>query len=1626
MSLLSRLATAAARSLGVLSAKSNKVSADFLVIAGGGAGGYAGNAYYKAAGGGAGGFRTSVGTSGGNSAAESKLSLSLLNTYTIVVGGGGTTGAATTITQASNSWISGTGMTTIISYGGGAGGSAYAGSNGQSGGSGGGGHSSSYITNTTNAGGSGIAGQGYAGGTGYYTANTTMSYNSGSGGGGAGGVGGDGVNNTTGAGGNGGAGLASTISGTSVTYAGGGGGGGYSTGGTATGGGGNGGNGGVGSPGTANTGGGGGGSAGTTTAVGNNGGSGIVIISYTSTVPLFTGGTVTTSGGKQIHTFTASGTLTPLTKVSATYLVIAGGASGGAVGGGGAGGYQTAAIDLYTPNSYIVTIGAGGAGLTGTQKGTNGSDSSISSTGYITTITSVGGGAGSGFDSPQQNGSSGGSGGGGGYAASGPQGTGGAATSGQGYAGGNPYPSSSGTSGNGAGGGGAGGAGSAGASSTAGGNGGAGATSSISGTSVTYAGGGGGGSYLYGSSGTGGTGGSGGGGNGGFGSTSGVAGKVNSGSGGGSSGVNSAGSMNTVGNGGSGIVIISYAGSQKFSGGTVTTSGGNTIHTFTSSGLLASLPIKLTNSLRFSKARNTYTQVTCPKTSTSYQKGTFSFWFKRGEFDNNNRMFIYQSSQGTIPYRDNSIAFLNEKLSISCSTYSGGTWTTQFEMTSLQQFRDPSAWYHFVINFDTTQAVAANRLKMFVNGKQITSFTSVTYPTQNNTITMDTAGFQNFLGYSNGIGVFTSGVNLDGYLADFYRIDGQQLDPYYFAANDSNGVWSPIAYNGSYGNNGFHYAFNSMPGWTGYATNLNGNNSYLRINDSPVFNAGTSDFCWEFFFYNSANAGQLIGKGGSVIFESILLSTDGSNGITCYISDPSNSYMVSGATTWTNMIVNQWHHLAVYRIGTNFFMALDGTVKLLATSPNSVIDNSAPFIIGGYSNATSPVGTPINGKISNLRYVVGSSVYGPNNFTPPTSALTAITGTQLLTCQSATFVDNSPNALTITDVNSNCTSTSGTVAAVGLTFQDSQGGDSLNHTYPYNFDYYSTTSQNYDISYDVPTLGTAGTQPVGNYNTPNRLDISTRASLTEGNLKVTVNGGGALGGGTARVNTINFTSISGKWYWEAFVDNAGSGTTTLRTAFGMYAEPIALSTEPTGTWAWSWRSDGVTSLTSPGSFANNDVLMFAYDSDTGKLWVGKNGTWTNSGVPASGTNQNATLTALKDYALLLNYNTNGSGTGVASFNFGQRPFTYTPPSGFKSICTTNLPDSTIIQGNKYMDATLYSANGTGQTIYNDGQFKPDLVWIKDRSQVAHHVLTDSVRGTNYQQFSSAAVPDINNSTYVTSFNSNGFTIGVGTSGTGVVNNTTLSDNFVGWQWQAGQGSTSSNTAGSISSTTSVSTTAGFSIVTYTGTNTANQTVGHGLGVTPSMVIIKGRGNAFGWATWHKSLGTAAGTYLALNTTAASATDTTMWQPANNSSTVISVSGSASASSWTNTTTTYVAYCFAQIAGFSAFGSYTGNGSADGPFVYLGFRPKYVLIKCSSAATYNWNIYDSSRDLYNTTDDILQANTSATEFTNDTSNPLDFLANGFKIRGSNAANNGSGATFIYAAFAENPFKYALAR
>lgn len=544
--------------------------------------------------------------------------------------------------------------------------------------------------------------------------------------------------------------------------------------------------------------------------------------------------------------------------------------------------------------------------------------------------------------------------------------------------------------------------------------------------------------------------------------------------------------------------------------------------------------------------------------------------------------------------------------------------------------------------------------------------------------------------------------------------------------------------------------------------------------------------------------------------------------------------------------------------------------------------------------------------------------------------------------------------------------------------------------------------------YDVPSGNgsqAGGTQPNSNYAVMNPLHkyVSGNLTVSNANLRVTKT--------TQSTQEWILSSIavtSGSFYWEQITTSV-AGQLYLGVANAVVS---SYDQYPVKGYVYWNPSGGIynyagTQLNSTG-YTTNDVLGFALDATNDTLALYKNGTLIYT-VTSLRSNMGGTTSTDTPLAAMF-WNGGANNAAVTNWNFGNRSFAYTPPSGFKALCTANLPASTIVKGNQYMDATLYTGNATARSITNAAGFAPSLVWGKCRSALDSNRLVDIVRGATKSLFSNLSNAEATESG-VTAFNSNGFSLG-----TGAINDNGQS--FVAWQWYAGL-STVSNTNGSITSQVRASSTSGVSVVIWTGTAT-NSTVGHGLGVAPKMMIVKSYGVSDTWRVYHESIGNTR--FINLNDTSGFGTASTVWNNTSPTSTVFTV---GTESSVNGSGRAQVAYCFAEIAGFSRFGSYTGNGSADGTFVYTGFTPKFIMTKRSDS-TSAWVIVDTERSGYvgNVAKNRLYANTTEVEDSADT--PFDILSNGFKNRTTNTTSNASGGTYIFMAFASNPFANSNAR
>lgn len=567
-----------------------------------------------------------------------------------------------------------------------------------------------------------------------------------------------------------------------------------------------------------------------------------------------------------------------------------------------------------------------------------------------------------------------------------------------------------------------------------------------------------------------------------------------------------------------------------------------------------------------------------------------------------------------------------------------------------------------------------------------------------------------------------------------------------------------------------------------------------------------------------------------------------------------------------------------------------------------------------------------------------------------------------------------------------------------------------------NNDWTNNNMQESDISLDSPTNNFATLNPLDRYP-------STYLTLSEGNLLVN---GGPTTGYTNIGST--FYQSTGKWYVE-FIQKSRAASTW--TACGLLEADVnhnGYLGQYTGTYAYLDNGGfyyGGSSVSTGTSYAVGDVIAYAVDFDAGEIKMYKNNTLVYTF---------SSLTTGVEYAFggfgysssdssVINFGQDSSfaGNKVAQGNTDENgfgDFYYEPPAGYLALCTQNLPDPAILDGSDHFNTVLYTGNGSTQSITGVG-FQPDWTWIKERPTSSAYGIYDVVRGNSKALSSNqtSAEWDQSSDLGLESFDTDGFTVDYPNAGNYYINRS--SQPYVAWNWKAG-GTGVANTDGSISSTVSANPTAGFSIVGYTGNGTAGATIGHGLSSEPEMIITKNRDALTNWFTFVSELG--AGNSLILNTTNASYAASILW---NNTAPTASVFSVGTATETNGSGNDIIAYCFHSVEGYSKIGSFTGNGSTDGTFVYTGFKPAFILWKRSSS-TSNWLIWDNTRSPYNVVDDVVFPDLSNAESSSAASYGIDMLSNGFKLRNSNATVNGSGSTYIYMAFAEIPFKYSNAR
>ena len=997
---------------------------------------------------------------------------------------------------------------------------------------------------------------------------------------------------------------------------------------------------------------------------------------------------------------------------------------------------------------------------------------------------------------------------------------------------------------------------------------------------------------------------------------------------------------------------------------------------------------EIDQSLMFEVADSSYLSKT-PSSASNQRTWTLSTWIKNTS-ENYAGGSIWTSWDSSTQ-SDASYGWLGlyqDKLHI-------GGWSTSWRITN-RLFRDVGAWMHLVVAVDTTIAdgSADNRIKIYINGIEETSFATKNNPSQNYDLPWNSTQ-QHRLGAINGSTAYYFG----GYFAETQVIDGSQLTPSSFGETDSEtNAWIPKKYTGSHGTNGFYMPFAKNDRYSVY---FDGSTSTgIQTADSSDFTLGTNNFTIEAWVRRNDDYQET----GYIAAQSDSSGADANSAFTFFIDanqKPRMYIFYSGGNldliSSTAIAENTWNHVAFVRNGTGFVLYLNGTSVATATSSASVTDSGYKLgvgVLGEYVSAGQ-----FKGWISNFRFVNGSAVY-TSNFTPSTSPLTAVTNTKLLCCQDSTITtDNSGTSKTITVINT-ANTYSQQIAPFDFDWWQDQSGQS-NDYQPYNVNLN-------DVMLDSPT---------NNFCTYNSLDNGSTV-LSQGNLKFVNSSGNSDTGCTMQI------PFTGKWYWEiraTAVDAMYYGIT--RTSYtgtdGSYGSD-GRTILYNGTF---WNGSSAASYGS--SYSDGDIVNVAFDCDNSKLYFGKNGTWFNSGNPATGSNPAGSVTASEAWVPNMygnsgtqndiNFGQNGTFNGLVKAQGnadggGIGNFYYSVPSGYKALCSKNLPSATIKKPTEHFNTILYTGDDTDDRTLTGVGFQPDWVWIKTRDTTNYHQVFDSVRGisrdlhTNNNDAETVA-SDPNNS--LVAFTSDGFTVD---DSAGYSDLNSSSHNYVAWNWKAG-GSGSSNTDGAQTTIVSANTTAGFSIVTFTGTGSAT-TFGHGLGAVPKAYIMKRRDSANYW--WIGTTTIDGSHDFGELDTAKAFGASSLTAP---TSSVFYSDGSQNTSS-----ATYVAYVFAEVSGFSKFGRYEGNGSSDGPFINTGFKPAWVMIHTTAGGT-SWIMLDNKRDPHNAAGHYVLPDLANAEADFDR---IDFLSNGFKLRQSYTGDNSNGVVYFYMAFAESPFKYANAR
>jgi hypothetical protein len=548
----------------------------------------------------------------------------------------------------------------------------------------------------------------------------------------------------------------------------------------------------------------------------------------------------------------------------------------------------------------------------------------------------------------------------------------------------------------------------------------------------------------------------------------------------------------------------------------------------------------------------------------------------------------------------------------------------------------------------------------------------------------------------------------------------------------------------------------------------------------------------------------------------------------------------------------------------------------------------------------------------------------------------------------------------------------------------------------------------------------------GNFGTWNTLNVGSggSTSLTVGNTNAVMTGADPRTTGTVG----GVISDTDGYYFETVATSTGSGALTLGIVNEARHNQCMAGQIHSRSGSFMWRGyDGgaffveTSSNTSYGTFADGDVIGWFVKNS--KLYVKKN----NSDVVGDVVNTSAGIDISGGFFFPAVSRTVGGGDQTSSIlRTDSDDWSYSPPTGFKSLTSKDmLVDSNIDPAGddgaddnptKQFNTVIWDGNQTDDRAITGVGFKPDLVWIKQRIGSSNpNIVTDSSRGATKRLEPNVAIVEHTDTDGLKSFTSDGFTLG-----TNDKYNWTSGWTYVGWCWKANGGTTSSNSSGDITSTVQANTKGGFSIATYTGNGGVAQSIGHGLSAAPEFILVKNRSQADDWAVYHVGTGNSA--HLILNSYAAQVTSSAYWGSFTPTTTLFKVGSDHKLNA---SSENYVAYLWHGVEGSSRFSTYTGNGNSDGTFVYTGFRPRMIFTKRYDGGGENWGVFDTARAFYNPTsahsDGQLVWDTNGLATAGST-HGVDFLSNGFKLRGTGGLNNQSGGEYIYGAWGDVPFKY----